>query len=62
MYCQKTGGSKRIYLFWGKARKFRRRERQKEIMKVRGIQTLRATDKCLMSVPNINAKVLRNSY
>ena len=36
----KTGGSKRIYLFWGKARKFRRRERQKEMMKLRGIQTL----------------------
>jgi hypothetical protein len=62
MYCHKTGDSKRIYLFSGKARNFRRRERHKESMKVKGIQTLRATDKCLMWVPNINAKVLKNTH
>jgi hypothetical protein len=37
-------------------------ERETESIKVKDILTLRATDKCLMRVPNMNVKVLENTH
>jgi hypothetical protein len=53
MHCPNTVGRKIIYLLRGKARKFRRRDRQEETMKVKGKLILTATGECLMTVPNI---------
>ena len=61
MHCQNTVGSKIIYLFRGKAMNFRRKNRQEENMKVRGILTLTATGERLTRVPNTNVKVLEGT-
>jgi hypothetical protein len=52
----KIGGSKRVYLIRGKARKFRRMGKT-DSMKVQSILIfVTATDKCLLRVPNKNVK------